>query len=146
MFTAVQIAGKYSQIAVFVAQYFTYLTTHIMYAVFFYSSALELIKAFARSTHINIENSYVYIRIFFANIHCVFSVIHTANFGAISFTAFSSITATNAGNDYYALRFFTGFRANKMTFSRTSSVSQAFQLHGSNNIFATTITKFAVFF
>ena len=76
----------------------------------------------------------------------MFCVVHTANFGAIGLATTGGITATNTAYDYHALRLFAGSRANQMTFGGASSVSQTLQLHGSNNIFATSIAKVTVIF
>ena len=144
MSATVQVAGKYSQIAFLITHNLTNLTTHVMNTIFFNGSTLEFVKAFARSTHVNVENGNVYIRILLTNIHSVFCVVHTANFGAIGLATTGSITATNTAYDYHALRLFTRSGANQVTFSRTSSVSQTLQLHGGNNIFTTSVTKIAV--
>ena len=144
MSATVQVAGKYSQIAFLITHNLTNLTTHVMNAIFFNGSTLEFVKAFAWSTHVNVENSNVYIRILLTNVHSMFCVVHTTYLRAISLTTTGGITATNTAYDYHALRLFAGSGANQMTFSRTSSVSQTLQLHGSNNIFTTSIAKVTV--
>ena len=136
MTTAVQIAGENGQLTIAVDNNLTHLTTYIMHAVFLYRTALELVKALARSAHIYIKYSYINIGIFFADIHCMLGIIHTADFAAIALSAAAHITRADAGNDDNLFRLLARRRTYKMTFSRPRRIRQALQLQRGDNVLA----------
>ena len=95
---------EYSELAVAIHYHLAHLATHIMHAVFLHRTTIELVKALTRGAHINIEHSYIHIRIFFTNVHGMLSIVHAANLAAVGFTPLRSIPRPNAGHDNDLLR------------------------------------------
>ena len=69
----------FQQFSVWLRNHFSYLTFDIIYSILFYGSAVELIEVLTRSTHINIEDSYIDIWIFITDQHRMFCGVHTTD-------------------------------------------------------------------
>ena len=136
MLATVQIAGKNGELAIAIHHNLAHLAAHVMHTILFYGTTIKLVKALARGAHINIENSYIHVGIFFTNVHRVFSIIHATNLAAIGFAPLRSITGTNAGHNNDLFRLLARGGAHQMTFCRSGCVGQALQLQGRNNILA----------
>ena len=66
--------------AVFRLGNFSYLSLDVVHIVLFHRTAVKLIKVLARSTHINIEDMHIHIRVVVFQQHRLFCCIHTADF------------------------------------------------------------------
>ena len=122
-------------------------TFDIVYAVFFHRSAVELVEVLPGSTHINVEDINLGVRIFVPNQHGVLGGVHTADLGAVLLALFLAGGAPGAD----ALHKNNGVRvgavggAQKGTAGRPCGVHQALQFQGGDDILRLGVGKFVKF-
>ena len=132
------------QTAVSLRRNFTNLTLDVIHTVIFHSAAVELVKVLTGGTNVDVEYSYVNIRILIADEHCVLCGIHTADLGAVGLTAIVGATAADTLNEYDLLGSLTVGKSLEMTVGRTCGVHNSLELEGGDNVGALVVCVLVV--
>ena len=75
-------------------------------------------RVLAWSTNVNVENSYICIRVFVTDQHCMFCSVHTADLGAVALSSFIRATASHTLYKYNVFRSFSIGKSLKMPLCR----------------------------
>ena len=134
----------YQKLSIWLWKNFSNLTFDIIYTILLYRSSVELIKVLSWCTYIYIKYGYVDIRIFITDQHGMFCSIHTADFRAVALSSVICTTASHTLNKYHLFWCFSIRKTFQMSFSRTCSVHDTFQLQRGNHIFALIVCIFIV--
>ena len=115
-----------------------------MDSILFHCPSIELVEVLARSTHINIEDGHIYIRIFITNQHGMLRCIHTANLGAIALSPLVRAAGPHALDKYDGLGSLVVGHTLQMALGGSCRVHDTLQLQGRDDIRALVIRIFII--
>ena len=119
----------------------------VVYAVFLDGAAVELVKALAGRTNVDVEHVHVGVGILVPDEHRVLGGVHAADLGAV-FLASAVVFASGADalHEHDGVRVLLIGRTEQCTACRTGGIHEPLQLQGGDNVLRLGVRVFVVLF
>ena len=145
LFIFKQVRSLNHKSSIWLWDYLSNLAFYIIYTVIFNSSSVELIEVFAWSTNVNVENSYICIRVFVTDQHCMFCSVHTADLGTVALPSFIRAAASHTLYKYNVFRSFSIGKSLKMTLCRSCCIHDTLKLKRGDNVLTLAVSVLIIF-